>query len=138
MSKPFQINFLDHVAILVADMERSIQWYEKVLGLKKYQLKAWGEIPIFMLSGKTGVAIFPEDDTSRVDKGLRIHHFAFNVDRDQFDQARVHYEQLGLDYSFQDHQYFHSIYTLDPDGHKVELTTLVVPEDQVYNPEDIR
>ncbi len=132
MEKPFHINSLDHVAILVADLERSAQWYEKVLGLKRYQLEAWGEFPIFMLAGKSGLAIFPEKDLTKVDKGLRIHHFAFNVDRDQFDKARTHYEQLGIHYDFQDHHYFHSIYTLDPDGHKVELTTLVVPEDQVY------
>jgi len=34
--KPFNINFLDHVAIYVNDMDVSIEWYSKVLGLKKY------------------------------------------------------------------------------------------------------
>ena len=59
MSHPFEIRFLDHVAIYVEDMEASIAWYQKVLGLKKYKLKEWGEFPIFMLAGKTGLAILP-------------------------------------------------------------------------------
>ena len=42
----FTINFLDHVAIYVKDMETSIAWYSKVMGLKKYQLEAWGEFPV--------------------------------------------------------------------------------------------
>ncbi len=33
---------------------------------------------------------------------------------------------------FQDHHYFHSLYTADPDGHTVELTTLVVAEEDFY------
>lgn len=33
----FKIEQLDHVAIRVADMEISAQWYEKVPGLKRYQ-----------------------------------------------------------------------------------------------------
>jgi len=37
-----------------------------------------------------------------------------------------------LDFTVQDHHYFHSIYTRDPDGHVVELTTIVVEEDSFY------
>jgi len=56
---PFNINFLDHVAIYVKDMTISIEWYRTILGLKKYQLEQWGDFPIFMLAGKSGLAIFP-------------------------------------------------------------------------------
>lgn len=65
-------------------------------------------------------------------KGVKIDHFAFNVDRENFDLARQHYDALGIEYNFQDHIFFHSIYTLDPDGHKVELTTCVVNEEEFY------
>lgn len=132
---PFTINFLDHVAIRVADMENSIAWYEKVLGLKKYQLKEWGAFPVFMLAGKSGVAIFParKDDPKIPDsKNVKIDHFAFNVSAEAFLQAQKHFSEIGEEFQFQDHHYFHSIYLKDPDGHTVELTTLLGDEKSFY------
>ena len=131
-----EIDFLDHVAIRVADLEASANWYEEVLGLKRYQLPAWGEFPIFMLSGKTGVAIFPAnlDDPklNPASRNIKIDHFAFNVNRENFEKAEKRYQELGLEFNIQDHHYFDSIYTQDPDGHTVELTTLVVAEASFY------
>jgi len=133
---PFYIEGLDHVAIRVKDMNASAEWYEKILGLKKYKVPEWGDFPIFMLAGKSGIALFPANpDHPNLDptsKNVKIDHFAFNVTNDNFDKARNRYEELKLDYNFQDHHYFHSIYTKDPDGHTVELTTLVVDEKSFY------
>lgn len=135
-NKPFEIEFLDHVAIMVADLEASSKWYEKVLGLKRYQLPKWGEFPIFLLSGKTGIALFPAENKSiKTDpdsKHIKIDHFAFNVTRENYQKAKQRYRQLNLDFYERDHYYFDSIYTLDPDGHKVELTTIKVAEKDFY------
>ena len=132
----FNIEFLDHVAIRVKDISISANWYKTVLGLKRYQLPKWGEFPIFMLANKTGVALFPAntDDTKLLanSKNVKIDHFAFNVTNENFEKAKEKYEELGLEYNFQDHFYFHSIYTKDPDGHTVELTTIVVDEKSLY------
>jgi len=132
----FKINFLDHVAIRVQDIAISVVWYEKILGLKKYEVATWGPYPIFMLAGKTGVALFPANaDDPYLDeqsKNVKIDHFAFNVSQEDFKKARLKYDNLGLHYTFQDHIYFHSLYTKDPDGHTVELTTLVVDEKSFY------
>lgn len=134
--KPFNINFLDHVAIYVKDMERSIDWYTKVLGLKKYQLEKWGGFPVFMLSGKSGVAIFPVNlQHQKIDadsKHVRIEHFAFNVSNADFEKAQTHFKNLNIAFDFQDHHYFHSIYLRDPDRHKVELTTIMIDENNFY------
>ncbi|TDI75945.1 MAG: VOC family protein [Bacteroidetes bacterium] len=133
----FNIEFLDHVAIRVKDINASAKWYNTVLGLKRYQLAEWGEFPIFMLSNKTGVALFPAntDDTKleTTSKNVKIDHFAFNVTGENFEKARKRYDDLDLEYNFQDHFYFHSIYTKDPDGHTVELTTIVVDENTFYH-----
>lgn len=139
--KPFNINFLDHIAIRVKNMEVSIDWYSKVLGLKKYQLEKWGEFPVFMLAGKSGVAIFPAHEASGQEheklnpesKNVKIDHFAFNVSNEDFIKAQNHSHTLDIPFNFQDHHYFHSIYLKDPDHHTIELTTIMANEDKFYN-----
>lgn len=132
----FEIERLDHVAILARDLEASANWYEKVLGLKRYQLPEWGDFPIFMLAGKAGVALFPADKGLSVSKAntkhIGIDHFAFNLTLPNFEKAKIRYKELGIKYTFEDHHYYHSIYTKDLDGHTVELTTLVVDEESFY------
>lgn len=127
----FTLSHLDHVAVYSSDPEASVAWYESALGLNRLQLKEWGAFPIFMLAGKVGIAIFkadPEAQPPKASRGsVRIDHFAFNLSPNDFALAQAHYEALGLRFHFQDHHYFHSIYTKDPDGHTVELTTLVKP-----------
>ena len=136
MDKPFEIEFLDHVAIYVADMEVSANWYEKVLGLKKYKLKKWGEYPVFLLANKSGIALFPADledePINPNSKNIRIEHYAFNVNQENFKKALRRYENLGLEFEVKDHHYFDSVYTKYPDGHLVELTSLKMDEDEFY------
>ncbi len=128
--------FLDHVAIRVADLERSAAWYAEVLGLQRYQLPEWGPFPFFMLAGKSGVALFPANpDHPALDlssRNVKIDHFAFQVTRENFDLALLRYRALGLEFEVKDHIYFQSVYTSDPDGHTVELTALMVPEEEFY------
>jgi catechol 2,3-dioxygenase-like lactoylglutathione lyase family enzyme len=133
---PFEIQFLDHVAIRVKDLKVSAKWYQNVLGLKRYQLEEWGPFPIFLLAGKSGLALFPantnDPSTDPLSKNVKIDHFAFNVTRDNFEKAKERYTALGLAFEVKDHVYFHSIYTKDPDGHTVELTTIVVDKNTFY------
>lgn len=114
MKPTFEIDFLDHVAIRVKDMARSILWYEEVLGLKKYQLEKFGPYPIFMLAKKTGVALFPANaDDPQIpssSRNVKIDHFAFNVDKENFRKAIKKFEALGQAFELQDHHYFHSVY----------------------------
>lgn len=130
------ISFLDHVAIRVTDLEAAARWYEQVLGLKRYKLPEWGDFPVFMLSGKSGIALFPARVNNPMldpdSKNVKIDHFAFNVTRENFEKAIQRYTSLKLEFYIEDHFYFDSIYTHDPDGHKVELTTIRVKDSEFY------
>ncbi len=133
----FNINFLDHVAIRVKNMDTSIEWYTRVMGLKKYQLEKWGEFPVFMLSGKSGIAIFPsnldDEKCNQLSKNVKIDHFAFNVSSEDFKKAQDYFNDINEPFEFKDHHYLHSIYLKDPDSHTVELTTLLVAEEEFFD-----
>lgn len=136
MEEAIDLNYIDHVAIRVKNLDESAEWYSKVLGLKKHKVKKWGDYPIFMISKRFAVALFPanlaDDSMSSNSKNIKIDHFAFNVNEENFTKAKKKYDRMNLEYEIQDHFYFDSIYTKDPDGHTVELTTLKVKEEDFY------
>lgn len=134
MSLPsFQIDFLDHVAIRVRDIESSAHWYERVLGLQPYTSEHWGSFPVLMRAGMIGVAIFPSrtEMPKALEKEdyLKIDHFAFRVNAANFAKAKDRFERLNIPFEEQNHHHYQSLYLRDPDGHQVELTTLLISLD---------
>lgn len=136
MKTPFNIKFLDHVALRVKDLEQSAEWYEKVLGLTRYEAAEWGDFPFILLAGKTGVALFParagEINEEIKGNGAIIDHFAFQLNNEDFEKAKAWLSELQIPYEIQDHHHFLSLYIRDPDGHKVELTTLIGKAEDFY------
>jgi catechol 2,3-dioxygenase-like lactoylglutathione lyase family enzyme len=127
-----RVEGLDHVALTVRDVARSVAWYRDVLGLERRYEAVWGDFPAVVGVGTTSLALFP----SRVpDPGpppgrdvLSVRHIAFRVDRATFERARDDLESHGLAPTFQDHTAAHSLYFTDPDGHQLEITTYEMPE----------
>jgi catechol 2,3-dioxygenase-like lactoylglutathione lyase family enzyme len=118
---------LDHVAIAVADVDRSQRFYADVLGFERAHAE-W-DVPVVMAANGTGVAIF--DKALHPGQGestpeVRILHIAFRVDRDGLERARDELAERGLNPQFSDHGISHSLYFNDPDGHQLELTTYEV------------
>lgn len=125
--RPFDITYLDHVAIEVADLDTSAKWYEKWLGLTHHKVAKWGDYPRFLLAGDTGLALFPKNTAGhKARHGMRtVDHIAFRVPYSALHEAKAYLESGGMQVAFSDHHYFHSIYFTDPDGHRLELTAAV-------------
>ena len=123
----FNISALDHVAIAVADVDRSCAFYARVLGFERL-FPEW-DMPVFMGTDGFGLAIFHESvhpspaPADQEPQAVRILHFALRVDRPGFEAAQR--ELAGEDFKLtvSNHGLSHSLYFRDPDGHLVELTT---------------
>ena len=127
-----QLEGIDHVALGVRDIERSVKWYTEVLGLELLHEGMWDGVPTFIGRGNTGIALFPASSdaksTPSSHRELRMLHLAFRADRENFLAAQRELEERGIKFSFEDHEISHSIYFRDPDGHHLEITTYEVPK----------
>jgi catechol 2,3-dioxygenase-like lactoylglutathione lyase family enzyme len=125
---------IDHVALSVRDVGRSVAWYQAVLGLERRYADVWGDFPAVLGVGTTSLALFPapvpEPAPPPGREVLSVRHIAFRVDRAAFAQARAELEAYGLQPRFEDHIAAHSLYITDPDGHQLEITTYEVGEER--------
>ena len=126
----FELKQIDHVALTVRDLGRSIAWYRDVLGLEQRYQEVWGRVPSMMFAGETAIALFPGSGSVGAAPDFRssaiMRHLAFRVDRKNFLAAQEKLRATGIEFVFQDHTISHSIYFYDPDGYELELTTYEV------------
>ena len=125
-----KLQHIDHVAITVTDLGRSLAWYRDVLGLERRHEEEWGDVPTMVCAGETCVALFPSDVTEpqQVDvrKTVSMRHFAFRVDRENFEAAQARFRDLAIAFESADHGIAKSVYISEPDGHRIEITTYEV------------
>lgn len=122
---------IDHVALAVRDVERSAQWYQDVLGLRRLHQDVWGSFPAVVGVGTTSLALFPVEGSDPMPRPgrdtLAMRHVAFRIDGAAFLRAQAELQRRGIPVEFQDHEIAHSIYFHDPDGHQLEITTYELP-----------
>lgn len=121
----FQIEALDHVGLIVQDMERAIQWYQEVLGMERRYQDVWTgkRDPVVMAVDNVQVALFLPRNPGDIRPHGIDEHFALRVDRVNFEQARRELEGRGIRVQMWDHKICHSLYFFDPDGNQIEITT---------------
>ena len=126
---PFELRRLDHVSLNVSDRERSIAWYRDVLGLELKNTPKQDDWPAFMGEFGRCIGLFQAEPTPPVERGseaLGFRHLAFTVGRKDLEGAQAHFDELGVEYRFEDHGNSRSVYVRDPDRHTIELTTYEV------------
>ncbi len=124
----FQIQALDHVALIVQDMERAMKWYHDVLGMERRYQDVWTgkRDPVVMATGDVHVALFLSRSADDIHAHSMNEHFALRMDRTNFEQARQELEEQGITFKVSDHKICHSLYFFDPDGNQIEITTFEV------------
>jgi len=127
----FELEGVDHVALAVADVERSADWYVDVLGFERRYHGMWEGVPVFVARDKTAIALFPAgrdqaNPSLRRKQGGGMLHLAFRANRANFVAAQRDLTDRGIVFHFQDHEISHSIYFQDPDGIELEITTYEV------------
>ena len=127
----FQLEGIDHVALAVRDISRSIAWYGEVLGFEHRLPGMWDGVPAFIGKGTTAIALFPvrtDPPPPRPPGSITMLHLAFRASREEFLAAQRDLRARRIEFHFQDHEISHSIYFRDPDGHELEITTYELPQ----------
>lgn len=119
-----KLQTLDHVGLVVSDIDRSSEWYQRVLGLERMHQESWGDYPVMLVKGGSGVALFAGNETpiqpSTFDS---LPHVGFRTPGQHYEEARSELRYAGVDFRESDHGAARSIYLLDPDAHLLEITT---------------
>ena len=123
-----RISGLDHVALSVADLERSLKFYTEVLGFEvspRENQKPGTEY--FLDCGPSLIGLIqgdPKGDKHELqDGGLGGNHFSFRVHTQDFDAAVEELKACQVTITFtKKREKSWSVYFLDPDGNKLEMT----------------
>ena len=117
-----RVRGLDHVVLRVADMDRAISFYERVLGLNVE--RRLPEIGLVQLrAGAAMIDLVPRKDDAG---GRNMDHFAVRIERIDVPALSAHLRAHGIDPGevrrrYGAEGYGSSLYITDPDGNTVEL-----------------
>ena len=123
---------MNHLSLTVTDMERSLEFYDAVLGFLGYQrFETEEHLALYAKSGIGAVTLSPANPDSpnkthdRYSPGL--HHFAFDADsREDVDRMHAKLQEIGATVLDAPAEYdympgYYAVFFADPDGIKLEL-----------------
>ncbi|MGH2745340.1 MAG: VOC family protein [Thermoleophilaceae bacterium] len=125
---------LHHVTVICRDVERSVDFYRNLLGMRLVKQTVneddQGARHLFFgdEEGRPGTIVtcleYPELDEGSVGRGS-THHFALSVESEEELMGwHAYLTSRGIPCTeVMDRTYFKSLYLRDPDGHIIELAT---------------
>lgn len=123
-SSRIKIERIDHVALVVRDLQISKQWYGEIFGFDSLESSPASpyigdeSVKLALLQIAEGSKFTPP-----VSQGARACHFSFGTDRSTFESYRARLDGLKIGYEELTHSDSQSIYFRDPDGYMIEVTT---------------
>ncbi|MBS0264963.1 MAG: VOC family protein, partial [Planctomycetes bacterium] len=121
---------IDHVTLVVTDLERSADFYVNLLGMQRVTRPQFNFPGLWFQAGATQIHLIEKHDLSS-QAGLpdapatagagRVFHFAFEVP--SFEVAKARLEKAGVKVrgTGMRPDGFNQLWCYDPDGHVVEL-----------------
>ncbi|CDL81853.1 VOC family protein [Xenorhabdus szentirmaii] len=123
---PINVTRFDHIQMEVANLDESIRFYEEIFGFKKKEAGLRRMVRWVILGNESKLYLCLHEYTDRAgieNAGLEITHVGFIVD--DFDSVlhKLKYHNVKLpDGDITQYHSSRSIYFLDPNGYKVEIS----------------
>jgi glyoxylase I family protein len=120
---------IHHAALICSDVERTIQFYQGLLGFPLVELVEnrdyKGSSHFFFDLGNQTLLGFFDFPGLGLQPGVEsvgsVQHIAISVPRDRWEQLRTRLDEAGVTYFGPDQGIRESMYFKDPDGIQVEL-----------------
>src|SRR4051795_4748965 len=122
-----EVTELDHIVLRVADVERSLAWYQGQLGLEGMNVEAWRNEEVFFpslrITADTIIDLVPGE--APTGSGGNLDHLCLVVTADSLAEVDADHGFEVVDEGDRSgaHGIGHSKYVNDPDGNLVELRT---------------
>ena len=123
------IRGIDHVAINVRDLDKSLVWYTQVVGLKVTAREpSKPGVEYFLNCGESLIGLIQAKDLDTnhafANEGLGANHFSFRIHSTDFDAMIEQLESHGVKIEFaKKREKSWSLYFYDLDGNKLEMTS---------------
>lgn len=128
MTTRLPIEALDHVALTVSDPDRSMQWYQDILGFQSASMEGLKQGPPYLLRVAEGnyLNLFPSDAVPMKSvpdhSTVAMRHVAFRVTYESMATVQQTLEERGLAVTGFDYgPRCRALFISDPDGHQIEL-----------------
>jgi len=125
MDRPLKVAELDHVVLSCRNLERTLDFYTRILGLTEDR-----RIPqlglVQLRAGRSMVDLVPAKG-GRAEEGLNVDHFCLGVDTRDLNATAVYLRESGIEVMGEPVDRYgargtgKSIYVRDPEGNVIEL-----------------